>query len=42
MNVHVLEANCNCELFNNPQKFGIERVETSTILVREMMDAFCN
>ena len=39
MEVHVLEANCNCELFNNPVKFGRERVETSSILVREMMDA---
>ena len=39
MGVHVLEANCNCELFNNAKKFGRERVETSTILVREMMDA---
>ena len=39
LGVRILEANCNCELFADPKKFGRERVEISTHLVRAMIDA---
>ena len=39
LGVKVLEANCNCELFNDAAKFGQERVDISAALVRAMLDA---
>lgn len=36
--VKVLETNCNCELFYNVRKFGVERVMSSTMLMDGMMD----
>lgn len=37
--MRVLETNCNCELFNNVEKFGVERVSVTTNVVRGMFDA---